>query len=175
MKDTDEVFLYKNGVFKEAERDIMAMLQRLIKSSPNRHLPHTRNINSIVDYIKRETYIERKGFDTKQYKIVMLNGIFNLESGNLEPHTPDFLSMIQIPVKFDKSADCPKTKQFLWEVLDNGDPAETQKQIHGFFEALGTCLVKNYSFKRLFLFVGEGNNGKGVVLEIVSNVNLYLS
>jgi P4 family phage/plasmid primase-like protien len=163
MKDTNEIFLYRDGVYVEAEKDIEAMLQ---KELVIRGLSPSRSIKAVLDYIKRERYINRSEFDKNPFKISCLNGIIDLKTGNLEPHTPDFLTVIQIPVIFDREAECPKTREFLFEVFDNGTSSETQKQVDGLFEALGDCLIKNHDRKKAFLLNGGGDNGKSTALEI---------
>ena len=34
------------------------------------------------------------------------NGLLDIETGKLDPHTPDHLSTVQIPVEYDPSARC---------------------------------------------------------------------
>jgi P4 family phage/plasmid primase-like protien len=50
-------------------------------------------------------------------RICLLNGIYNLNTHRLEPHTPDWLSPIQLPVAYDPTADCPAWDAFLAAVL----------------------------------------------------------
>lgn len=41
-------------------------------------------------------------------RVNLLNGILNVRTGKLEPHTCKWLSTIQLPVRYDKNADCPE-------------------------------------------------------------------
>ena len=41
------------------------------------------------------------------------NGLLHIESGKLLPHTPDHLSPVQLPVRFNPRAKCPAWKRFV--------------------------------------------------------------
>ena len=50
-------------------------------------------------------------------RVNVLNGILHLESGDLEPHSPDFLSPVQINAAWDPEAECPAIDQFVQRVF----------------------------------------------------------
>ena len=50
-------------------------------------------------------------------RINLANGVLNLQTMKLEPHSPDWRSPMQIPVRYDPGASCPKWDQFLSQVL----------------------------------------------------------
>jgi putative DNA primase/helicase len=45
------------------------------------------------------------------------NGLLDLETGELQPHTPEHRSSIQLPVEYDAEADCPTWHKFVEEVF----------------------------------------------------------
>ncbi len=85
----------------------------------------------------------------------MENGLLNIKTGELKPHTPDFLSTVRIPVKYDPNADCPEIKQFLSDIVPEGERALLE-------EIPGLCLYKKYFIKKMVMLLGGGDNGKTV-------------
>lgn len=99
------------------------------------------------------------------------NGDFlNLRSGMLEwrtgvlvPHDPSHLSTIQLPVEYDPEAGCSHFDRFLADAL----PADSIKLA---WEMIGYALMEGNPLQCAFLFVGEGGNGKGTLLRVLSAV-----
>lgn len=75
----------------------------------------------------------------------------------------DMLSRF-LPVAFDANADCPIFKKFLPESIPED---ETR---HFVQKALGYSLTGDISEQVVFFCVGEGNNGKSVLLSTISRV-----
>ena len=110
-------------------------------------------------------------------RVNVLNGILNIESGELEPHSPDFLSPIQINAAWDPDAECPAIDQFAQRVFPY-DAHEVFYQIAGLF------LTPDSRCQKAVLFLGSGARGSGKSVAIallrtflhprnVSNVPLH--
>ena len=108
-------------------------------------------------------------------RVNVLNGILDLESGDLEPHSPDFLSHVQIDAAWDPEAECPFIDQFVQQVFpdDSGDI---------FYQLAGLFLVPDSRFRKAVLFLGPSASGKSLALTLlrtflgprnVSNVPLH--
>lgn len=101
--------------------------------------------------------------------IVVQNGIVDLGelfAGEIEdallPHTPDFVSTVCLPFEFDREALCPRWEQFLEQVLPDVESRQLLQEIFGY------CLTYDTSQQKFFMFEGNGGNGKGVVLRIMT-------
>lgn len=88
------------------------------------------------------------------------NGLLDLRDMTLHPHSPDFLSTIQLPVAYDPNADCQRFGQFLDQVLAADTVAVVQ-------ELLGYALVPDVRYQQAFLLLGAGANGKSVLLDVL--------
>ena len=108
-------------------------------------------------------------------RVNVLNGILNLESGELEPHSPDFLSHIQINAAWDPEAECPAIDQFVQRVFPY-DALEV------FYQLAGLFLTPDSRCQKAVLFLGSGASGKSVATALlrqflhprnVSNVPLH--
>ena len=93
-------------------------------------------------------------------RINVRNGILNVFNHELDEHSPEWLSPIQIGAAWDADADCPAIRRFLEDVF----PADVVKLG---YEIAGLCSVPDYSFQKAILLVGSGANGKSVFLSLV--------
>ena len=87
-------------------------------------------------------------------RVNVLNGILDLESGELEPHSPDFLSPIKINAAWDPEAECPAIDQFVQRVF----PYDAQDV---FYQLAGLFLTPDSRCQKAVLFLGSGASGSG--------------
>ena len=110
-------------------------------------------------------------------RLNVLNGILNIESGELEPHSPDFLSPVQINAAWDPEAECPAIDRFVQRVF----PYDAHDV---FYQLAGLFLTPNSRCQKAVLFLGSGARGSGKSVAItllrtflgpwnVSNVPLH--
>ena len=108
-------------------------------------------------------------------RVNVLNGILDIASGDLQPHSPDFLSPIQINAAWDPEADCPAIDRFVQRVF----PYDAQEV---FYQLAGLFLTPDSRRQKAVLFLGSGASGKSVATALlrtflghwnVSNVPLH--
>lgn len=88
------------------------------------------------------------------------NGILDLTTGELKPHSPEYLSTIQINCNYIARltlANAPVTTQYLLDLTDNNI-----EDIHTIVEFVGVTLsnVLGWRFKKLLILQGEGDTRK---------------
>jgi putative DNA primase/helicase len=88
------------------------------------------------------------------------NGLLNVNSRVLSPHSPEHLSAVQIPVSYDPQAKCPQVDRFIADVF----PADTQGLP---FEIAAWLALPDTSIQKAVLLLGEGANGKSVWLNLL--------
>jgi P4 family phage/plasmid primase-like protien len=91
--------------------------------------------------------------------LALANGLLDLDALELRPHTPDWFSLACLPYGYDPQAACPRWLSVLGENLE-GD-AERIGLLQEFF---GYSLMNSTDAQRFLFLVGEGANGKSVVL-----------
>jgi P4 family phage/plasmid primase-like protien len=95
-------------------------------------------------------------------RINLRNGIYNLSNSTLEPHTPDWLSPVQLPVFFDPDADCPGWDEFLAAVL----PSDVcREQIT--FQLAALLMIPYTSAQKALLLLGPRGTGKSRFLAAI--------
>jgi putative DNA primase/helicase len=89
------------------------------------------------------------------------NGLVNLRTLELRPHSPEVTSTIQLPVEWDPEARCPAVERFLGEVLPE-DALDLVLEIFGYATYPGNPL------RVAVLLLGPGRNGKSVFLNLLT-------
>jgi len=160
MRDNDTGFYYDGGVYKEnAERFIAAECQRLVGITP---VLTEHKITEIIGHIRRSNYHDRTDFNHDPNIINVKNGLLNVITGFLAQHTPEYLSNVQIPVKYVPGVDCPAIKQFLIDI-HNPEDIPTMQELFGYL------LTRDYRIQKSFLGVGGGENGKSTEQRLIES------
>ena len=91
------------------------------------------------------------------------NGVLNLLTGELVPHSPSFIFTARIPVIYNPTIVTNETlRNFMYTLF--GDDSE----MHAFiFEVFGYLLSSTNFMQKFFLFTGEGGNGKSTMLSLM--------
>lgn len=155
---SEEIFVYVDGVYEPfGEQLIRAEARQMLGEEAT----ETR-VNEIVAHIRETTYIQPNVFNSPPPNLICVqNGILDIESLTLIPHTHDLIFLNKIPVAWDPQADCPKIKKFLEEVI----PDERDRK--AFLEYVGYCLYRKMPFHKALMLVGEGENGKSTAINLV--------
>lgn len=149
-----EIFIYCNGVYLSGENLLRSEIQAELEDLASTHVK-----NEIIEKIKDLTPTDRKAFEVDPRYLNLNNGILDVFTGELLPHSPDYLFMHQLPCSFDSSADCPRIKQFLSEILQEEDMPVIQ-------EWFGYSLYRRYYIKKAVILVGERDTGKSTLLKL---------
>lgn len=95
------------------------------------------------------------------------NGLLQLSTGVLNPHTPDFVSLVQSPVKYDPEAKAPTWLDAIeaWMVGPEKDQKTLMLQQFG-----GYLLTSSMVHAKAMFLVGDGGNGKSTFADTLSMV-----
>ena len=104
-------------------------------------------------------------FDKQKMKLNCLNGIVDLETGQLDERTSDDLYTKVITTNFNLQAKCPNFDKFIKEVF--GGDGELISWIQ---RAFGYSLTGSVQEQVLFICYGTGANGKSTLLETISKI-----
>lgn len=153
------LYVYKGGRYvPEGERIIGTEIKRILAESNASVKWSTHRVREVTAYIRTDA--PELWPTPPADRVNVLNGILDLESGDLLPHTPDFLSPVRIPVKFDPSAECSAWDEFVGGVF----PPDARELA---FEIPGWLMVPDTSIQKAVLLTGEGGNGKSTYLTAV--------
>ena len=129
----EKFYRYKDGVYIDmTEKEVEAMIQKKM-------LPDETKYSQIEDTRKQLNLLTLKSADEinqHPFWINVKNGIYDLSTNKLYPHTPDFLSTVQVNGNYDPTADCPVFKKYLNDSM-NGDGT----QVRIIRNTMGYCLI----------------------------------
>lgn len=101
------------------------------------------------------------------------NGVYNLRTGILSPHSPSILSTIQIPCDYrpDLSKNLKKNAPVFCNYLDTlcSDDADVKKLICQYM-AVAVSNIKGSRLKKAMVLYGPGDTGKSKVIELLQNL-----
>ncbi len=163
LEDTGELLVYRNGVYRaNGEAAVRGWVERRYHQEKG-NSPHHHLVNEVVQAVRRRTYVPREGFNPPG-KLCMANGVLDLETLSLSPHSLNLRFTLQLPAAYDPEAECPRFLRFLEEILPEAEARGTVQMLFGY------CLVPGNWLQRAFMAVGSGNNGKSTLLGILADL-----
>tara|TARA_Y100000310_G_scaffold225030_1_gene226942 strand:+ start:1275 stop:2594 length:1320 start_codon:yes stop_codon:yes gene_type:complete len=155
--DNEELLLYKDGVYlRDARNIIKDWAKELLGASFS-----TAMWREIEHHIKSSGHVDRDIMDTDKEVLNVANGLLNMRTRILSPHNPKTLSTVQLPIVYSPDATCPRIDKFLSEVLSPQD-------IPLVLEFFGYCLWRDYPIQNWLLLDGQGANGKGTLIRLLT-------
>lgn len=167
-RGTGEMYYYHRGVYyPHADKQIRGRTEELMRELSNileqyniNLVWNTNRINEIRGHIERSTYVSFHDFDSDPFLLNVKNGLLDLRTGELKPHTPEYLSMKQLQVSYNPDLDCPNIDKFFSEIVE-----PENKEI--LYEIPASCLGDTLKYQKSFMLVGSGRNGKTKYLELI--------
>jgi putative DNA primase/helicase len=96
------------------------------------------------------------------------NGALDMTTFELVPHSPHFHLRSGRPAVWDENAKSPVFEKFLHDIFR--DDKDRDQKMQFVLEWMGLCLVPDTSFEKFVVCVGEGGNGKSVLLKLMSEL-----
>lgn len=146
--------LSKFGLFSEIKQGLREHWSR-----------HERK--EILSRLKQDDIIEQRQFNGRQQfedpHVCVDNGVLNLLTGELKPHSPEYHFVDRIPVRYKSNADTSIYERY----FDDWTQREADKRT--LIEMVGHALVPdaNERYKKFLMLTGDTNNGKSVFFRCV--------
>lgn len=159
-KDNNEIYAYheKEGVYKNGGNKFLAEIaEKRFKPACNSGM-----VSEILGMVQRRTYIEREMFNANLTTINLQNGLLDLDTGELLPHTSECYTTVQLPLRYDPKADCSRIRKFFSEIVDPEDTPLLE-------EIVGWLLWREYNVHKAVMLYGAGRNGKGAFLRLLES------
>jgi P4 family phage/plasmid primase-like protien len=122
----------------------------------------TAKLTDSVRQLLRSELIYKKDFNINKHILNFPNGELEVASGELKNHARENYSTIQMNYSFNPDAACPQWENFIEEVTGGSrDRAELLQEMFGY------CLTHDTRYQKCFYLIGDGANGKSVLLGIL--------
>ena len=162
---TRQMFHYNGGCYQSnAENVILGHIEWLLDD-----LCTTHRKNESVGFIRDRGFVKRDIFNADPHLINVNNGVFNIKTGKLAAHSPDYYFLNKIPVNYDKKASSKDFEQWLQHICMQ----QGKRRIHienTIQEYMGYSLYRAYPFKVYAVLDGSGDNAKTTLLDILLSV-----
>lgn len=151
-------WVYTDGVWKQDRK----IVRRRAKALLGRRL-RRQHANEVAEYLEfDESTYQISGEPHPKY-INFTNGMLDWQTNEMLDHAPEFHSVVQLPVAYDESAECPIFDQFLADVMHEDYVALA-------WEMLGYLMYSGNKFQVAFLLYGTGGNGKGTLTRVIEEM-----
>ena len=119
----------------------------------------------MLDVLKHRVAVPTDVFDRDRWLLAVENGVIDLRSGRLLPHSRDRMITSLCPTEYDPQAEAGRWHQFMLEIMA-GDEAKISalQRLAGYF------LTGDISVQILPIFYGPGGNGKNVLLDTLMGI-----
>ncbi|MFD2628740.1 DNA primase family protein [Oceanobacillus kapialis] len=152
-KVANVLHIYKDGVYSDRAEDIEGAMIK--------HIPALKRMQrqETLAYLQLKTV--EKNFASTKY-VPVKNGVFNLETWELQDFSPEIITKNKIPVAYIKGAYYDVTDKTFNKLAVN------DKKIRAILEEiLGYILFRRNEFAATFILTGDGSNGKSSYLKII--------
>lgn len=159
MLDNEELWYYQDGYYRPVgEAVIKDIIQ---KQEPVKEILSSHFVNEVIASVKRKTYLEREKFEADLNLICLNNGVYNLQTRTLEPHTHKYYFKNKIKINYNPQATCPNIMAFIDGTVEP-KYKKTAQEIFAFH------LYRYYFIQKAIMLTGTGQNGKSIYLDLLT-------
>lgn len=165
--------VYEDGCWQKRDiHELKVSLRKLLRTYRSYGIRVTqRRINGLAQMLEDDLYIpDRKLMDVLEAQktyINLRNGLYNLETHQLEPHDPDLMFTHQLDFDYDPGADCPMFRHYLRKSLVHPDGKPDVKLGILVQQALAYSMTARTDLKASFWLWGKPDSGKSTFLAFI--------
>lgn len=160
---SDEVWYRYNGACWEELSE--GQIKHELFSAMANSYPQDSTIAGTYGVLGKMCYSPRKIGRVPVNLVIYANGVLDLNTWTLNPHSPEYFTTNLLPYNYNPQAPCGCWLSFLHEVFE-GDG----ERIALLQEWLGYLLSSSYRFHKIMLLLGPPRSGKGTIGRILAQV-----
>lgn len=160
-------FVYdKSGVYKLHSDDMLCGRIKKYITDFDEIILQMSDVGEVFQqFVTNLVYEDGNVLNANESVINFTNGVLNLNSMRLLPHSPDYLSTIQIPCKWTLTpAPTPCFDNYIGTLANSDTDVITL-----LCQFMGACMsnVKGWRFKKALFLVGPVNTGKSILRNLI--------
>lgn len=120
-------------------------------------------VSEVVSKLKRRNRVDSWDMENSRPhpdRLVVGNGILDLQTGELDDYTADEYHRTRIDVDYRPEAECPEIDSFFRDIVAEGD-------VPTLYRVVAHTLSKEYVDEKAMILVGDGDNGKSAFLNLL--------
>lgn len=155
----DTIHMYVNGHYRPfSPHELQTFI--LEKGDMNATASQRKETIEFITALAQKDYSEIN----KDYAIISVkNGMLDLNSGTITPHTPENYNTIYLDWEYKEDIEYSELIDEFMKMISDGD----QKKMQFFYEVAGYCLLKRSIFEKFFIFKGTGGTGKSTFCNLI--------
>ena len=165
IDETGQIMQYAKKAVRSFDEDIKHFAGTDLYEKIKKHALRSESLSRLKAMLELSQPIlaaHVDDLDNNDWLLNVKNGVIDLKTGKLLPHSKERLMTKLAPVTYDKNADCPVFKKFMQDVfIDN-------PEIVGFMQKYwGYSLTGDTSEQVMaFAYGAMGSNGKSTAMEL---------
>lgn len=166
MSESFSIYTYENGVYR---RKMYPEFKEKIRKYIPQTLKTSKNVNEVFDdLIADDRFVDDMELNTNEDIINFKDGILNIKTMELLPHSHKYLTTIQIPANYRDIAnagdDAPVFDKYI-NTLCSGDT----DSIKILMQCMGLCISNIYGYrtKKALFLIGKGDTGKSQIKKLI--------
>lgn len=160
VSDTPELYAYKDKYWEALSRDDVLAFAHKNFNPP----PMIRDRNEFYSFAKISNLVRRNHFENPQEGLFNFqNGVFDLKTNEMTPHSKDYPFRHILPCDFDPAATSPLFDKFMLEITANRQSLiNCLQEYMGYIIAGGEC-----EHAVALVAIGSGANGKSTFTNVL--------
>ena len=161
-------YIYQDGVYVLDESG--AQIKTLIRGCIFRDLISIARIERVYKLLIAGADLRHDIDDINRHPkswINCRNGMLDLKTLELHPHSPKYYSLSQLPFAWDPDYQAPDGS-IMEEYLQAAIPKDDDRRM--FLEYAGYCLSTYTGFQKYLILTGDGGIGKSVLLGLIEGI-----
>jgi len=148
------LWIYENGYYRPAEQIVRGIMEKFITWTPS--FVKREVIQSLTDqFCIIDGHYQKELPHPPPNYFNFANGVLDLDTGELHPHSPDFVFTYKNPHQIDFDMETPVTEKFYDATFGEGKEDVIEMQ--------ADCLTTHISNKTIHLITGPTDSGKTTV------------
>jgi|GEM_PF-3953990 len=159
------LYTYEDGIYKSGETTV-SEARNFIHELAEKHRLNisTQNADNVLRRVSDLTAITSSEICSAPERLVVKNGILDVLTYELYEHSPDERHITGIPVTYDPMIGISdEFKAYLDSTFEG-----VEWEIPVLQETIGYCLYKGYPVEKYVNLVGDGGNGKSVIMIVIA-------
>lgn len=152
-----QLYIYRDGVYVQGEREIES---QMIEAIPNLNKAKRSETMSYIELL-----VNKEQRLCPANLIAFKNGIYDLETGTLEPFNPNVIITNKIDYNFVEGAYSEVTDRTLDKLACFDESVRALLE-----EAIGYCFFRRNELRKMFILTGDRQNGKSTFLAMVEHL-----
>lgn len=155
----DTIHMYMNGHYRPfSPHELQTFI--LEKGDIDATASQRKETIEFITALSQKDYSEIN----KDYAIISVkNGMLDLNSGVVTPHSPDNYNTIYLDWEYKEDVEYSEIIDDFMKQISDGNP----KKMQFLYEVAGYCLLKKSIFEKFFIFKGTGGTGKSTFCNLI--------